>query len=101
YLLANLVRASTAAPTYFEPESIRITEGDAGLFVDGGVSPHHKPALALFMMARLAAYGLNWETGLGKLTVVSVGTGRFRAGVDKTSAVPHQTVPAASQSLLH
>jgi patatin-like phospholipase/acyl hydrolase len=43
YPLANLVRASTAAPTYFEPESIRITEGDTGLFVDGGVSPHNNP----------------------------------------------------------
>ena len=30
YPLANLVRASTAAPTYFEPESIRITGGDTG-----------------------------------------------------------------------
>jgi hypothetical protein len=100
YLLANLVRASTAAPTYFEPESIRITEGDAGLFVDGGVSPHNNPALALFMMARLAAYGLNWETGLGKLTVVSVGTGRFRAGVDKTSAVHTQNVTLALHALL-
>ncbi|HWP16195.1 MAG TPA: hypothetical protein VNM46_11265, partial [Xanthobacteraceae bacterium] len=50
--------------------------------------------------ARLAAYGLNWETGLGKLTVVSVGTGRFRAGVDKTSAVHTQNVTLALHALL-
>lgn len=100
YPLANLVRASTAAPTYFEPESIRITEQDTGLFVDGGVSPHNNPSLALFMMSRLAPYGLNWETGVGKLTVVSVGTGGFRAGVDKTSAVHTQNVTLALHALL-
>src|SRR6476620_5328457 len=45
YSLGNLVRASTAAPTYFEPESIRISDNEMGLFVDGGVSPHNNPAL--------------------------------------------------------
>ena len=100
YPLGNLVRASTAAPTYFEPESIRITDDDTGLFVDGGVSPHNNPSLALFMMSRLAPYGLNWETGLGKLTIVSVGTGGFRAGIDKTSAVHTQNVTLALHALL-
>jgi hypothetical protein len=99
YPLANLVRASTAAPTYFEPESIRITEGDTGLFVDGGVSPHNNPALALFMMSRLAPYGLNWETGTDKLTVVSIGTGSFRGGVDKKSIVNTQNITLALHAL--
>ena len=52
------------------------------------------------MMARLAAYGLNWETGVSKLTMVSVGTGRFRAGVDKTSTVHTQNVTLALHALL-
>lgn len=100
YPLANLVRASTAAPTYFEPESIRISDDDTGLFVDGAVSPHNNPALALLMMSRLAAYGLNWETGVGKLTIVSIGTGGFRAGVDKASVVHTHNVTLALHALL-
>ncbi len=40
--LTHIVRASTAAPTYFAPEAIRISRRDAtsvdGAFVDGGVS---------------------------------------------------------------
>jgi patatin-like phospholipase/acyl hydrolase len=45
FLLWQIVRASTAAPTYFEPELIDVaSDVDArlvkGAFVDGGVSPH-------------------------------------------------------------
>jgi predicted acylesterase/phospholipase RssA len=44
YKLANLVRASTAAPFYFDPELLEIVEGEPlGLFVDGGVTPHNNP----------------------------------------------------------
>jgi hypothetical protein len=44
YKLANLVRASTAAPFYFDPEWLPIIDGEApGLFVDGGVTPHNNP----------------------------------------------------------
>jgi hypothetical protein len=78
YKLVNLLRASTAAPTYFEPESIPILENVQGLFIDGGVSPHNNPVLALFMMARLRPYGLCWDTGPDKLTIVSIGTGGYR-----------------------
>lgn len=79
YPLVNIVRASTAAPNYFDPEPIEIIQGmRPGLFVDGGVSPHNSPALHLFMVAALPPYGLSWPLGADKLTVVSVGTGSFR-----------------------
>jgi uncharacterized protein len=56
YRLANLVRASTAAPAYFDPELLPIIDGATdGLFIDGGVTPHQNPALALFLMTRLKA----------------------------------------------
>src|SRR5262245_24444784 len=46
-LLTHVVRASTAAPTYFEPESISIASRDGAVvqaaFVDGGVSPFNDP----------------------------------------------------------
>jgi hypothetical protein len=82
YPLVNVVRASTAAPNYFDPEPIEIVKGaKAGLFVDGGVSPHNTPALHLLMVAALPPYGLCWPLGADNLTVFSVGTGTFRPRV--------------------
>jgi len=75
YLLRSVVRASTAAPTYFEPERIQITAELEGGFVDGGVSPHNNPALQLLMLATLKGHGLNWPTGKDNILLVSLGTG--------------------------
>lgn len=80
YPLWQVVRASTAAPTYFDPERLTIaTEaGKApviGEFVDGGVSPFNNPALQAFMYATLAGYRVEWPTGADRLLLVSVGTG--------------------------
>lgn len=82
YSLVNVVRASTAAPNYFDPQPIQIVAGaKPGLFVDGGVSPHNTPALHLLMVAALPPYGLSWPLGADNLTVFSVGTGTFRPRV--------------------
>src|SRR5580698_5231440 len=117
YPLVNLVRASTAAPHFFDPELLPISQNkellpDAvakplnvpwparalqallrrlgigrhakidshtyGLFVDGGVTPHNNPSLALFQMATLSPFKIKWPTGPDRLTVVSVGTGTYR-----------------------
>jgi patatin-like phospholipase len=78
YRLTNLVRASTAAPVYFDPELLPIVDGVNGLFVDGGVTPHQTPALAVFLMTQLKAYGLCWPTGPDRLLAVSIGTGTYR-----------------------
>jgi len=99
YRLINLLRASTAAPTYFEPESIPILENKQGLFIDGGVSPHNNPALALFMMTQLKPYGLCWETGCDKLTVVSIGTGGYRQRLDRASLGRMQNITIALHAL--
>jgi hypothetical protein len=81
--IGNLVRASTAAPFYFEPESIVIDEvtREQGSFVDGGVTPHNNPSMVLFLMTILKPFNINWELGPDKLTVVSVGTGSYRSQV--------------------
>jgi hypothetical protein len=77
--LVNLIRASTAAPTYFDPELVPIVEGEPpGLFVDGGLTPHKNPALQMLLMALLDGYALNWEGGADRLLLVSIGTGHFR-----------------------
>lgn len=72
--LWQLVRASTAAPTYFPPEPIDIGT-HTFVFVDGGVTTYNNPAFQTFIMATTEPYNLNWSAGETKLLVVSVGTG--------------------------
>src|SRR5206468_3062225 len=72
--LWQLVRASTAAPTYFPPEMIEIGE-NRFIFVDGGVTMYNNPAFQLFLMATVEPYNLRWQTGRDKMLVVSIGTG--------------------------
>jgi uncharacterized protein len=87
-LLANVVRASTAAPHFFAPESIPIIEGQPpGVFIDGGLTPHNNPALMLVMAALIPAIGLNWRAGADELLVVSVGTGTFRPRLTPSQAL--------------
>jgi predicted acylesterase/phospholipase RssA len=75
--LWQLVRASTAAPTFFPPEDVQVGP-ERFLFVDGGVTPYNNPALLLFVMASSAPYQLAWPTGADRMLLVSVGTGRVR-----------------------
>jgi hypothetical protein len=79
YPLTKLVRASTAAPAYFDPEPLQIIEGrKPGWFVDGGVTPHNNPSLILFLMTILKAYRIGWTATPDQLTIVSIGTGSHR-----------------------
>jgi uncharacterized protein len=77
--LWQVVRASTAAPTYFAPHTIAIPD-DSGKkrehdFIDGGVSSYNNPALQLFLEATVPQYGLGWPMGADKLMLISIGTG--------------------------
>lgn len=76
FLLRDLIRASTAAPTYFAPEVIQFGHGEIGTFVDGGLSMMNNPALQLYFVATLNGYPFRWEAGADKLKIVSIGTGR-------------------------
>jgi uncharacterized protein len=86
-LLRNIVRASTAAPTYFEPETIDVGRGQKGAFIDGGVSMANNPALMMFLMSSLKGFPYHWETGEDKILLVSIGTGtwKLRTDVDSVS----------------
>lgn len=86
--LWQLVRASTAAPVYFPPETVPWDKSDPAktfVFVDGGVTPHNNPGFLLYRMATQPAYQLNWPQGESKLQLVSIGTGAARDPTNKTS----------------
>jgi predicted acylesterase/phospholipase RssA len=72
--LWQLVRASTAAPTYFPPERVVVGPHDF-VFVDGGVTMYNNPAFQLFLMATAEPFCLAWPTGADQMLLVSVGTG--------------------------
>lgn len=82
--LWQLVRASTAAPTFFPPEILKV-KGEKGeplefAFEDGGITAFNNPAYLMKIMATLPEYNLGWETGTDKLSLVSIGTGGVRLG---------------------
>ena len=81
-LLRRVVQASAAAPTYFEPQLIRVADDVDGLFLDGGVSPYNNPALLLMILATSKGFAFNWKTGERDLFLVSVGTGASRVRRD-------------------
>jgi hypothetical protein len=96
--LHQVVRASTAAPLYFDPERIALAPGVEGLFVDGGVSTANNPALQMLLLATMEGFGLRWPLDAGNLLLVSIGTGRKPVRI-----VPGPRTPAvqmAVQSLL-
>jgi len=77
--LWQVVRASTAAPTYFPPQTIAVPDGAGKTtdyeFIDGGVSSYNNPALQVFLEATIPQYGNGWPMGADNLMLLSLGTG--------------------------
>lgn len=90
YPLANILRASTAAPYDYAPEEVSLFRGPAGresgLFVDSSFTPHNNPALQMFLLTTLKGKGFEWHTGPDNLLVTSVGTGSLCATIGKAHA---------------
>lgn len=87
YPLKMLIRASTAAPYYFDPVRITIAnhpdfEKETGMFVDGGVGGDNNPSLQAFKTATLRGYGVNWPVGENNILLISVGAGWRRPRID-------------------
>src|SRR6202040_474322 len=72
--LWQLVRASTAAPTYFPPEVVQIGPREF-VFVDGGVTPYNIPAFVMYRTAVAPPFKLEWDRGESKMLIISIGTG--------------------------
>jgi len=99
-LLRNIVRASTAAPHYFDPELIEIGPGVSGAFVDGGVSPYNNPSMQMLMLATCKGYGLNWPFGADRLLLVSAGTGFRTPAEPAAEVVGMPAVRLAAESMM-
>ena len=74
-LLWKVVRASTAAPTYFAPQLMDVKNDQPAAFIDGGLSMANNPALTLLMVATLKGFPFHWPMGAENILLVSVGTG--------------------------
>ncbi|MDX2237822.1 MAG: patatin-like phospholipase family protein [Hyphomonadaceae bacterium] len=93
YPLIDLVRASAAAPTFFDEVTIN-TEWDEnrvpttpGYFVDGAVSANNNPSLQLLMTALTPEYGFAWKAGADALMMTSLGTGLRRPRAKRDGGV--------------
>ena len=90
--LWQLVRASTAAPSYFPPEQVTLGDREF-IFVDGGVTMYNNPAFQLFLMLTVDRYWqrapaelvTGWATGADKMLLVSIGTGTSPGVNDRLS----------------
>jgi hypothetical protein len=77
--LWQIVRASSAAPTFFPPQKMIVADEQGQVhnyeFIDGGVSTYNNPSLQLFLEATDPQYNFEWPTGTDKLLLLSLGTG--------------------------
>lgn len=97
YPLWAVVRASTAAPRYFDSQAIVVARERGkkpvtGQFVDGGVSPFNNPSLQALMYATLSGYRVGWPTGAERLLLVSVGTGARDPSLDPSRITAGQAL---------
>ncbi len=91
--LWQVVRASSAAPTYFPPETIAVTDETGKKqrheFIDGGVSSYNNPALQVFLEATVPEYGNGWAMGTNQLMLISLGTGFSSATIPSGKAASY------------
>lgn len=79
FLMRDIVRAATAAPSYFPAARIRSTDGSReGYFVDAGISTNN-PALLAFAEAKSKAPE-------SPVHMVSLGTGKAPSSIDPVAA---------------
>lgn len=97
----EVLRASSAAPTYFDPQRMDdVGAGESAIFVDGSVSMHSNPALQMFMVAQLDGFGLRWPPGADRLLLCSIGTGAFDVAPEADSITGYRQVQWLGQLMV-
>lgn len=88
YRLIDIVKASAAAPTFFDEQKVTIAYDESekpteeGYFVDGAVGGFNNPGVQLLLTVLIPAYGFNWPSGADNLMMASFGTGARRPSRD-------------------
>jgi uncharacterized protein len=87
YLLRDVARATSAAPTYFEPARIKSLTGESYPLVDGGVFANN-PALCAYAEARQQFKRENSRKNVTAVDMfmLSIGTGTVKKSYDYDSA---------------
>ena len=100
--LWQVVRASTAAPTYFPPQVINVTDSGGVShpyeFIDGGVSTYNNPSLQLFLEATEPSYRIGWATGVQNL-LLSLGAGFSDSTIAEGKASDYNALNWASYAI--
>ena len=101
--LWHIVRASSAAPTYFPPHAFAIPD-DSGAaqtyeFIDGGVSSYNNPSLQVFLEATIPEYGIGWPMGVDNLLLISLGTGFCPVTIEQGKAAHYNLLDWAQYVL--
>jgi patatin-like phospholipase/acyl hydrolase len=101
--LWSIVRASSAAPTYFPPHTIAVPDGTGAEnnyeFIDGGVSSYNNPSLQVFLEAVIPEYGFGWPMGVDNLLLISLGTGFSPTTIEEGSAANYELIDWAQYML--
>ena len=101
--LWQIVRASSAAPTFFPPQKINVPDDQGQIhnyeFIDGGVSSYNNPSLQIFLEATDQHYNYGWPTGTDKLLLLSLGTGFNTATIDEGKASRYNLLDWARYSV--
>jgi hypothetical protein len=101
--LWQIVRASSAAPTFFPPRKIIVPDEQGQVhnyeFIDGGVSSYNNPSLQLFLEATDPQYNFGWPTGPDKLLLMSLGTGFNSSTIEEGKASGYNLLDWARYSV--
>jgi len=101
--LWHMVRASSAAPTYFPPHTFDVPDATGKPqtyeFIDGGVSSYNNPSLQVFLEATVPEYGIGWPMGVDNLLLISLGTGFCPVTVEEGKAAHYNLLDWAQYVL--
>ena len=101
--LWHIVRASSAAPTYFPPHAFAVPDNTGKAqtyeFIDGGVSSYNNPSLQVFLEATVPEYRIGWPMGVDNLLLISLGTGFYPVTIDEGKAAHYNLLDWAQYVL--
>ncbi len=105
FLLRDVIRASAAAPYFFDPHKFVVgrgkdDKGEEGIFVDGGVAGLNNPSVELLTLVLQKDYPFHWNAGTSNLFMLSVGSGWFRERHDAKTFMNKSNLEKAKDAMV-